>query len=197
MSEKRKIVFATNNKHKLSEIREIMGSKYEVLSLNDINCYEEIEETAETIEGNALLKAHFISEKYGYDCFADDTGLEVEALNGAPGVYSARYAGENHDSEANMNKLLKELRGIENRKSRFLTVIALVIKGKTITFEGIINGNIIDYPIGDNGFGYDPIFMPENSNKTFAQMTSEEKNLISHRAIATKKLIEYLKKETL
>lgn len=197
MSEKRKIVFATNNKHKLSEIREIMGSKYEVLSLNDINCYEEIEETAETIEGNALLKAHFISEKYGYDCFADDTGLEVEALNGAPGVYSARYAGENHDSEANMNKLLKELRGMENRKSRFLTVIALVIKGKTITFEGIINGNIIDYPIGDNGFGYDPIFMPENSNKTFAQMTSEEKNLISHRAIATKKLIEYLKKETL
>lgn len=194
MSEKRKIVFATNNKHKLSEIREIMGSKYEVLSLNDINCYEEIEETAETIEGNALLKAHFISEKYGYDCFADDTGLEVEALNGAPGVYSARYAGENHDSEANMNKLLKELRGVENRKSRFLTVIALVIKGKTITFDGIINGNIIDYPIGDNGFGYDPIFMPENSNKTFAQMTSEEKNLISHRAIATRKLIEYLKK---
>lgn len=193
MSEKRKIVFATNNKHKLSEIREIMGSKYEVLSLNDINCYEEIEETAETIEGNALLKAHFISEKYGYDCFADDTGLEVEALNGAPGVYSARYAGDNHDSEANMNKLLNELRGIENRKSRFLTIIALVIKGKTITFEGIINGNIIDYPIGDNGFGYDPIFMPENSNKTFAQMTSEEKNLISHRAIATKKLIEYLK----
>ncbi len=197
MSEKKKIVFATNNKHKLSEIREIMGSKYEVLSLNDINCYEEIEETSETIEGNALLKAHFISEKYGYDCFADDTGLEVEALNGAPGVYSARYAGNNHDSVANMNKLLSELNGIENRKSRFLTVIALVINGKTITFEGIINGSIIDNPKGNNGFGYDPIFIPENSDKTFAQMTSEEKNIISHRAIATKKLIEYLNKETL
>lgn len=196
MSEKKKIVFATNNKHKLSEIREIMGSKYEILSLNDINCYEDIEETAETIEGNALIKAHYVNEKYGYDCFADDTGLEVEALNGAPGVYSARYAGNNHDSVANMNKLLSELNGIENRKSRFLTVIALVINGKTITFEGIINGSIIDNPAGNNGFGYDPIFIPENSNKTFAQMTSEEKNIISHRAIATKKLIEYLNKET-
>ncbi len=197
MSEKNKIVFATNNKHKLSELREIMGSEYEILSLSDIGCYDDIEETADTIEGNALIKAHFISDKYGYDCFADDTGLEVEALNGAPGVYSARYAGDNHDSVANMNKLLNELNGIENRKSRFLTVIALVFKGKTITFEGIINGNIIDTPMGDNGFGYDPIFVPENSNKTFAQMTSEEKNTMSHRARATKKLIEYLRKESL
>ena len=197
MSEKNKIVFATNNKHKLSELREIMGSEYEILSLSDIGCYDDIEETAYTIEGNALIKAHFISDKYGYDCFADDTGLEVEALNGAPGVYSARYAGDNHDSVANMNRLLSELNGIENRKSRFLTVIALVFKGKTITFEGIINGNIIDTPMGDNGFGYDPIFVPENCNKTFAQMTSEEKNTMSHRARATKKLIEYLRKELL
>lgn len=189
------IVFATNNKNKLREIRDIVGSKYNILSLSDINCHEDIPETADTIEGNALLKARFVKEKYGYDCFADDTGLEVEALDNRPGVYSARFAGEDCNSENNINKLLSELEGIENRKARFRTVIAL-IKGDTEEeFEGVIYGNISHERHGEGGFGYDKVFVPENYEKTFAEMLPEEKNSISHRAKATRLLIEYLNKE--
>lgn len=189
------IVFATNNKNKLREIRDIVGSKYNILSLSDINCHEDIPETADTIEGNALLKARFVKEKYGYDCFADDTGLEVEALDNRPGVYSARFAGEDCNSENNINKLLSELKGIENRKARFRTVIAL-IKGDTEEeFEGVIYGNISHERHGEGGFGYDKVFVPENYEKTFAEMLPEEKNSISHRAKATRLLIEYLNKE--
>mgnify|MGYP000453396006 FL=1 len=189
------IVFATNNKNKLREIRDIVGSKYNILSLSDINCHEDIPETADTIEGNALLKARFVKEKYGYDCFADDTGLEVEALDNRPGVYSARFAGEDCNSENNINKLLSELEGIENRKARFRTVIAL-IKGETEEeFEGVIYGNISHERHGEGGFGYDKVFVPENYEKTFAEMLPEEKNSISHRAKATRLLIEYLNKE--
>lgn len=189
------IVFATNNKNKLREIRDIVGSKYNILSLSDINCHEDIPETADTIEGNALLKARFVKEKYGYDCFADDTGLEVEALDNRPGVYSARFAGEDCNSENNINKLLSELEGIENRKARFRTVIALM-KGETEEeFEGVIYGNISHERYGEGGFGYDKVFVPENYEKTFAEMLPEEKNSISHRAKATRLLIEYLNKE--
>lgn len=189
------IVFATNNQNKLREIRDIVGSKYNILSLSDINCHEDIPETADTIEGNALLKARFVKEKYGYDCFADDTGLEVEALDNRPGVYSARFAGEDCNSENNINKLLSELEGIENRKARFRTVIAL-IKGETEEeFEGVIYGNISHERHGEGGFGYDKVFVPENYEKTFAEMLPEEKNSISHRAKATRLLIEYLNKE--
>lgn len=189
------IVFATNNKNKLREIRDIVGSKYDILSLSDINCHEDIPETADTIEGNALLKARFVKEKYGYDCFADDTGLEVEALDNRPGVYSARFAGEDCNSENNINKLLSELEGIENRKARFRTVIAL-IKGETEEeFEGVIYGNISHERHGEGGFGYDKVFVPENYEKTFAEMLPKEKNSISHRAKATRLLIEYLNKE--
>lgn len=189
------IVFATNNKNKLREIRDIVGSKYNILSLSDINCHEDILETADTIEGNALLKARFVKEKYGYDCFADDTGLEVEALDNRPGVYSARFAGEDCNSENNINKLLSELEGIGNRKARFRTVIAL-IKGDTEEeFEGVIYGNISHERHGEGGFGYDKVFVPENYEKTFAEMLPEEKNSISHRAKATRLLIEYLNKE--
>ena len=189
------IVFATNNKNKLREIRDIVGSKYNILSLSDINCHEDIPETADTIEGNALLKARFVKEKYGYDCFADDTGLEVEALDNRPGVYSARFAGEDCNSKNNINKLLSELKGIENRKARFRTVIAL-IKGETEEeFEGVIYGNISHERHGEGGFGYDKVFVPENYEKTFAEMLPKEKNSISHRAKATRLLIEYLNKE--
>lgn len=189
------IVFATNNKNKLREIRDIVGSKYNILSLSDINCHEDIPETADTIEGNALLKARFVKEKYGYDCFADDTGLEVEALDNRPGVYSARFAGEDCNSENNINKLLSELKGIENRKARFRTVIALIKGENEEEFEGVIYGNISHERHGEGGFGYDKVFVPENYEKTFAEMLPEEKNSISHRAKATRLLIEYLNKE--
>jgi XTP/dITP diphosphohydrolase len=189
------IVFATNNKNKLREIRDIVGSKYNILSLSDINCHEDIPETADTIEGNALLKARFVKEKYGYDCFADDTGLEVEALDNRPGVYSARFAGEDCNSENNINKLLSELEGIENRKARFRTVIALIKGENEEEFEGVIYGNISHERHGEGGFGYDKVFVPENYEKTFAEMLPEEKNSISHRAKATRLLIEYLNKE--
>lgn len=189
------IVFATNNKNKLREIRYIVGSKYNILSLSDINCHEDIPETADTIEGNALLKARFVKEKYGYDCFADDTGLEVEALDNHPGVYSARFAGEDCNSENNINKLLSELKGIENRKARFRTVIALIKGEIEEEFEGVIYGNISHERHGEGGFGYDKVFVPENYEKTFAEMLPEEKNSISHRAKATRLLIEYLNKE--
>ena len=189
------IIAATHNKNKLREIRDIVGSKYNILSLSDINCHEDIPETADTIEGNALLKARFVKEKYGYDCFADDTGLEVEALDNRPGVYSARFAGEDCNSENNINKLLSELEGIENRKARFRTVIALIKGENEEEFEGVIYGNISHERHGEGGFGYDKVFVPENYEKTFAEMLPEEKNSISHRAKATRLLIEYLNKE--
>lgn len=190
---KKMFVFATNNSHKLEEVKDILGNKIELLSMKEIGCFDDIPETDDTLEGNALLKARYIYKHFHVDCFADDTGLEVEALNGAPGVYSARYAGEGHNSEANMKKLLLELEGIENRKARFRTVFALIINGKEHLFEGIVKGNIIKVRKGTSGFGYDPIFMPEGYNQTFAEMGNDEKNKISHRAIAAQKLCKFLK----
>ena len=187
-----KLVFATNNQHKLDEVRKITAGNTEIVSLSDINCHEEIPETADTLEGNALQKARYIKEHFGYDCFADDTGLEVEALHNAPGVYSARYAGPGHDSEANMNKLLHEMEGKENRKARFRTVIALILEGKEYLFEGVVNGTIIKEKKGGSGFGYDPIFKPDTYAQTFAEMGNDIKNRISHRAEAVKKLTAFL-----
>ena len=188
-----KLVFATNNKHKLQEVRDIVGDRVEVLSLNDIDCHDDIPETAETLQGNALIKARHIYEKYGLDCFADDTGLEVEALGGEPGVYSARYAGEECNSEANMLKLLQNLTGKNNRNAQFRTVIALIIDGEEKLFNGIVKGTISNEKKGDSGFGYDPIFIPEGYTESFAQMSGEMKNSISHRFRATKQLSDYLK----
>ena len=191
----KKLVFATNNAHKLEEIRAILGDKVEILSLNDIHCHADIPETADTLEGNAALKAAYIYEHYGLDCFADDTGLEVEALNGAPGIYSARYAGgEGHDSEANMKKLLREMEGKENRRAQFRTAICLIERGKETLFEGIVKGEIIREKRGGSGFGYDPVFVPEGYTETFAEMGSEEKNKISHHARAVQQLCAYLNK---
>lgn len=191
----KKLVFATNNAHKLEEIRAILGDKVEILSLNDIHCHADIPETADTLEGNAALKAAYIYEHYGLDCFADDTGLEVEALNGDPGIYSARYAGgEGHDSEANMKKLLREMEGKENRRAQFRTAICLIERGKETLFEGIVKGEIIREKRGGSGFGYDPVFVPEGYTETFAEMGSEEKNKISHRARAVQQLCAYLNK---
>ena len=190
-----KLVFATNNKHKLEEVRAILGNRIEVLSLNDINCYDDIPETADTLEGNALIKARYIYEKFGVDCFADDTGLEVEALGGEPGVYSARYAGEECNSEANMHKLLYNLTGKNNRYAQFRTVIALIINGEEKLFNGIVKGTISNKKMGDAGFGYDPIFIPEGFSESFAQMTSEMKNSISHRYRATEELSNYLNEQ--
>ena len=209
-----KIVFATNNQHKLDEIRSILGSKFEVVSLADIGCHEDIPETGTTLEENALMKAQYVYDHYHVSCFADDTGLEVEALNGAPGVYSARYASmasdtssispASHDSEANMARLLRELENNNNRKARFRTVIALIQKKDVCPcgctsiklihkFEGIVNGEIIREKRGGEGFGYDPIFQPEGYTETFAELGLDIKNKISHRARATQKLAEYLK----
>lgn len=193
MSNTKEIVFATNNLHKLSEIREIIGDKFKILSLKEIGCNEDIPETANTLEGNAEIKARYVKEHYGYDCFADDTGLEVDALGGEPGVLSARYAGENHDSQANMNLLLKNMSGKENRAARFRTVIALIIGEELTLMDGIVEGEITHDRAGDSGFGYDPIFRPLESKLTFAQMSSEDKNKISHRGRATAKLIVKLK----
>ena len=233
------IVFATNNNHKLEEIRSILGDDFEVLSLSDIGCHEDIPETSDTLEGNAMQKAQYVFDKYGYDCFADDTGLEVDALGGEPGIYSARYAaldGDDsisHDSEANMAKLLRKLEGVKNRKARFRTVIALIThpqslpkggksdmisvnkgnqtslpsggieggynpsprEGQRVGFEGIVNGSIISERRGGEGFGYDPIFQPEGYDQTFAELGSEIKNHISHRARAVEKLAHYLKEK--
>jgi len=190
---KRKLVFATNNAHKLEEVAAILGDQVELLSLNDIGCQTDIPETAETLEGNALLKSSYIYKNYHLDCFADDTGLEVEALNGAPGVYSARYAGgEGHDAQANMLKLLHELDGKENRKAQFRTAISLILDGKEYLFEGVIKGEIIKEKRGDSGFGYDPVFMPEGYDRTFAELGNDIKNQISHRALAGQKLFEFL-----
>ena len=191
---KRKLIFVTNNPHKLEEIRKIVGERIEIYSLKEINCLEEIPETADTIRDNAIMKAQYVAEKYGVDCFADDTGLEVSALGGAPGVHTARYASaEGHDTIGNMQLLLQNLEGETDRSAQFVTYIALIIKGEIQTFEGICKGTILTQMQGNEGFGYDPIFQPEGFEKTFAQMSSEQKNAVSHRGKATRKLIEYLK----
>lgn len=186
------LVFASNNLNKIKEIQGILNGSIQLLSLEDIGCHEEIPETADTIEGNAILKANYVAEKYGYDCFADDTGLEVTALNGEPGVYSARYAGEQRNADDNMNKLLKALADKEDRSAQFKTVIALNLKGEQHLFTGIIKGNIISDKTGNQGFGYDPVFQPENYTETFAELASDIKNKISHRAKATYQLIDFL-----
>lgn len=188
-----KLVFATNNKHKLAEVNKILGSQFEIVGLKDIGCNEDIPETADTLEGNASQKSKYIYEKYGVDCFADDTGLEVEALNMEPGVYSARYAGPQRNAEDNMKKLLLNLDEINNRKARFRTVISLILNGHEYLFEGIANGEILRAKQGEEGFGYDPIFQPEGYSVSFAEMDTNEKNKISHRGRAVTKLIEYLK----
>ena len=188
-----KLVFATNNKHKLDEVRAIVGDRVEVLSLNDIDCHDDIPETADTLQGNALIKARYIYDKFGVNCFADDTGLEVDSLGGEPGVYSARYAGEECDPKANMNKLLDNLTEKTDRNAQFRTVIALIIEGEEKLFEGNVKGIISNEKMGDAGFGYDPIFIPEGFSESFAQMSSEMKNSISHRYRATEKLCKYLK----
>ncbi len=195
-----KLVFATNNAHKLSEVRQILGSKFEVVGLSDIGCHEDIPETAETLEGNALQKARYVKEHYGLDCFADDTGLEVRALNGIPGVHTARYAelfgeGATHDSDANMCLLLKNLKNKTDRHARFRTVIALIYQGEEYLFEGIVEGNILSERTGHEGFGYDPIFQPEGYDKSFAEMNADDKNAISHRGRATMKLANFLKEK--
>ena len=187
-----KLVFATNNLHKLREVQEMLSNAIEVLSLKDIGCFEDIEETESTLEGNAKLKADYITEKYGFDCFADDTGLEVEALDGNPGVYSARYAGEHGNAEKNMEKLLNELQNKSSRKAKFRTIIALNLRNKQYLFEGICDGEILNEKTGVKGFGYDPIFKPSNASCSFAEMNSEEKNIISHRGIAIQELVQFL-----
>lgn len=187
-----KLVFASNNKNKIKEIQSILNGSIQLLSLEDIGCHEEIPETANTIEGNAILKANYVTEKYGYDCFADDTGLEVTALNGEPGVYSARYAGEQKNAEDNMDKLLNSLIHKEDRSAQFKTVIALNLNEEQHLFTGIAKGEITSNKTGNNGFGYDPIFQPENYSETFAELASDVKNKISHRAKATRQLIDYL-----
>lgn len=192
-SKRPSLVFATNNAHKLSELRRIVGDTIDILSLGDIGCVEDIPENEPTLKGNALAKARWIHSRYGVDCFADDTGLEVDALAGAPGVMSARYAGPGHDSEANMTLLLKNMEGQANRNARFRTVIALILNGMEFTFEGKVEGRIALRPCGVDGFGYDPIFIPEGDVRTFAQYSADEKNRISHRGRATASLIEFLK----
>jgi len=187
-----KLVFATNNPHKLQEINQLLADSIELLSLSDINCVEEIPENQETIEGNAAEKSFYIWNKYGINCFADDTGLEIEALNGEPGVYSARYAGEEKSPEKNIDLVLQKLSEIKNRKARFKTVISLVMDGKETQFEGIVNGRILEEKRGKTGFGYDPIFQPEESHLSFAEMSMDEKNKISHRGRAVQKLVDYL-----
>ncbi len=187
-----KLVFATNNLNKLKELQNLLGEEIELLSLADINCDDEIPEDYETLEENASQKAQYIFDKYKVNCFADDTGLEIEALNNEPGVYSARYAGEEKDAKANMKKVLRNLNGIENRKSRFRTVISLIIDGKENQFEGIVEGNILEKERGIDGFGYDPIFKPKGYHVSFAEMDMTEKNKISHRGLAVRKLVDYL-----
>lgn len=187
-----KLAFATNNQHKLHEISQLLGDSIELLSLNDSGCNEDIPENQDTLEGNASEKSFFIFNRYGINCFADDTGLEIEALNGEPGVYSARYAGEGKNPENNMDLVLAKLDKIKNRKARFRTVISLVINGHETQFEGIVNGSILEERRGKAGFGYDPIFQPDESQFSFAEMPLDEKNKISHRGRAVQKLVEYL-----
>lgn len=190
----KKLVFASANKNKIAEIKAMLPSDIEVFGLDEIGCFEEIPETADTIEGNAKLKADYVTKHFGYDCFSDDSGLEIDALDGAPGVYSARYAGEAKDSDANMDKLLAALKGNENRGAQFKTVIALNFNGEQYIFEGIVRGTIISEKRGEQGFGYDPIFVPEGKSLTFAQIPMHEKAGMSHRGIAFSKLVAHLKK---
>ncbi len=188
-----KLVIATNNTHKLSEFSTILGEKVELLSMADIGCHDDIPETADTLEGNALQKARYIYERYGVDVFADDTGLEVKVLNGRPGVFTARYAyPDRHDTEANTTKLLAEMEGAADRSARFRTVIALILGGKEYVFEGIVNGTITTERRGTDGFGYDPVFSPEDTGKTFAELGVEQKNRMSHRARAVQKLCDFI-----
>lgn len=187
------IVFATNNLHKLEEARALAAGKMKILSLSDINCHDDIPETADTLEGNALIKARWVKEKYGYDCFADDTGLMVDALDGAPGVYSARFAGPQCNANDNIALLLEKLKGVVDRKARFVTVIALVKDGKEHLFTGKVEGTIATEPHGTEGFGYDPVFIAEESGLPFAEMSQQDKNAISHRGRAMRQLIDFLK----
>ena len=187
-----KIVFATNNKNKIIEVAQLLPQNIQIVSLEDIGCHEDVPETANTIEGNAMMKADYITQKYGYDCFADDTGLEIEALNNEPGVYSARYAGEQRSADDNMDKVLAKLRDNENRKAQFKTVIALNFNGKQLLYTGICKGTITTEKKGTQGFGYDPIFEPEGFNHTFAELSTEVKGTIGHRGKATRLLIEHL-----
>jgi len=188
-----KFVFATNNQHKLDEVKEISEDRFNIVGLSDIGCNDDIPETQDTFEGNALQKARFVYEKYNINCFADDTGLEVDALNGAPGVYSARYAGEDKKSEDNIKKILNELGESPFRTARFRTVVALILEGKEYFFEGVIEGEIIKERKGEGGFGYDSVFVPEGLNATFAELPALVKNSISHRAIAVQKLFYFLR----
>ena len=191
-----KLVFATNNQHKLQEIRAMLGDKIDLLSLADIDCHDDIPETAPTLEANALIKARWVKERYGFDCFADDTGLEVSALGGAPGVHTARYAyPDRHDPEANTQKLLHALETADDRSARFRTAIALIMDGQEHLFEGIVNGTISTEKRGTEGFGYDPVFIPENLGRTFAELGVDVKNRISHRARAVAKLVAFLTSE--
>ncbi|SEB84479.1 XTP/dITP diphosphohydrolase [Tenacibaculum sp. MAR_2009_124] len=187
-----KLVFATNNLNKLAEVQKMLPNSIELLSLKDIHCFEDIAETSSTLEGNAQIKANHISDNYQYNCFADDTGLEVAALNGAPGVYSARYAGEPANAENNMQKLLNELKNTNNRQAHFRTSICLNLNGKQHFFDGVCKGDILKEKQGEKGFGYDPVFKPEGHQISFAQMSSEEKNKISHRGLAIQKLVAFL-----
>ena len=189
-----KIIFATNNKHKLKEVQAVLGDGYRLVTPSELGITEEIQEDRPTIEGNASQKSHYLYERTGADCFADDTGLEVEALGGEPGVRSARYAGPGHDSERNMELLLRNMEGITDRRARFRTVISLILDGKEYLFEGVIKGEIIKEKRGDSGFGYDPIFKPEGYEQTFAELGNETKNKISHRALAVQKLCEFLQR---
>lgn len=193
----KKIVFATNNAHKLSEIKGILGSEFEIVSLAELGCFDDIPETADTLEGNALQKVQYIHERFGVNCFADDTGLEVEALGGGPGIYTARFGtmngyGDSHDAEANTLCLLDKLKGSDNRKAQFRTAIALILDNEEYLFEGIVKGEITNEKRGDKGFGYDPVFKPEGYEGTFAELGVDIKNQISHRALAVKKLAEFL-----
>jgi len=191
----KEIVFATNNAHKLEEVRDKLSSKFNILSLKDINCFDDIPETANTFDGNAEQKALWVLQKYGYDCFADDSGIEVEALDNRPGVFSARYAGEDCSFDDNNRKLLTELKDKANKNAKFSTTICLKLNGETNFFVGEVMGEIVDEYVGDKGFGYDPIFKPKGYDKTFAQMTLEEKNIISHRALAVDKMLIFLSKK--
>ena len=186
------LIFATSNQNKVLEIQKILPKKFNIKRLKDLNYFEDVPENETTIEGNAIFKAKYIYEKFNINVFADDTGLEVEALNGEPGVHSARYAGTTRNSEKNIKKLLKNLKNVKNRNARFKTVIALIINNKLHTFSGIVEGYILDSPMGNNGFGYDPIFCPNGFDKSFAELTLKEKNVISHRSLAMKKLIDFI-----
>ncbi|MDW7690266.1 non-canonical purine NTP diphosphatase [Flammeovirgaceae bacterium SG7u.111] len=191
-----KICFATNNRHKIDEIQKILGDSFEILSLDDIGCTDELPETTDTLEGNSKQKAEYVWKNFGIDCFADDTGLEVRELNNAPGVFSARYAGPSRNDDKNMDLLLQRLHNTPDRKARFRTVVTLVIDGEFTQFEGIVNGHITHERIGNGGFGYDPIFTPDGFEGTFAQMSTEEKNSVSHRGRAIRQLVNYLEKST-